>query len=372
MKKYFQFDKLFFWLSVALVVIGIFVFLSASFSAFGDAAKFKGILFNQFVLGLGGGIILFFIMLRFPIEFLRKYALAIYGLGLVLLILVFVPHIGFAHGGARRWLNLGPLSFQSVEFAKFAVIIYLAAWLSVVKAKIVNISQGLVPFGIIMGIVGALLLAQPDTDSFLIILVTGVVMYILAGAKWRDIGIMLAIGIIAGGSLLVMRPYLMARIKDFIDPSRDALGSSYQVQQQLIAIGSGKLTGRGFGQGIQKFQYLPEPLGDSIFSVAGEEFGFLGLLVIILVYVMFFFRGIWIANRIKDPFGKLLVIGIVGLIVFQSFLNIASATAVFPLGGLPLIFISHGGTALAFAIGAIGIVLNISRTQQKESTIFKK
>ena len=179
---------------------------------------------------------------------------------------------------------------------------------------------------------------------------------------------MLAVGIIAGGGLLAMRPYLLSRIKSFIDPSRDALGSSYQVQQQLIAIGSGKITGRGFGQSIQKFQYLPEPLGDSIFSVAGEEFGFLGLVVIILVYVMFFFRGILIANRTKDSFGKLLVIGIVGLIVFQSFLNIASATAVFPLGGLPLIFISHGGTALAFAIGAVGIVLNISRENHPSVT----
>ena len=135
MKKYFQFDKLFFWLTLALVVIGIFVFLSASFSAFGNAAKFKGILFNQFILGIGGGIILFLAMLRVPVEFLKKHALMIYALGIILLVLVFVPHVGFAHGGAKRWLNLGPLSFQSVEFAKYAVIIYLAAWLSSVKGK---------------------------------------------------------------------------------------------------------------------------------------------------------------------------------------------------------------------------------------------
>lgn len=362
MKKYFQFDKLFFGLAVALVVIGIFVFLSASFSAFGNADKFKGILFNQLVLGLGGGLILFLIALRIPIEFLKKHALIIYGLGVAALILVFVPHIGFAHGGARRWLSLGPLSFQPVELAKYAVIIYVSAWLSVAKQKIETISQGLIPFGIILGIVGILLLAQPDTDSFLIILVASMALYFLAGAKWRDFGIMISIGIIAMAGLFATRPYLMSRVTSFLDPSRDALGASYQVQQQLIAIGSGKILGRGFGQGIQKFQYLPEPLGDSIYSVAGEEFGFVGSVIIIFVYVLFFFRGIWIALRVKDSFGKYLVIGITCLITFQSFLNIASATAVFPLGGLPLIFISHGGTALAFAIGSVGIILNVSRS----------
>ncbi len=371
MKKYFQFDKLFFWLTTTLVVIGLFVFLSASFSAFSDPVVFKAILFNQLGLGLVGGIILFFIMLRLPIEYLKKYALFIYGFGIILLILVFVPHIGFAHGGARRWLDLGPLSFQSVEFAKYAVIIYLAAWLSVVRQKITNISQGLIPFAIIVGIVGVLLIAQPDTDSFLIILVTSIMMYLLAGAKWRDIGIMFATVLIAGAGLVAVRPYLLSRVKSFVDPSRDALGSSYQVQQQLIAIGSGKLTGRGFGQSIEKFQYLPEPLGDSVFAVAGEEFGFIGLVVIILIYTMFFFRGIWIANRTQDSFGKLLVVGILGLIVFQSLLNIASATAVFPLGGLPLMFISQGGTALAFAIGAVGIILNISRNQGKHVSVLK-
>ena len=172
---------------------------------------------------------------------------------------------------------------------------------------------------------------------------------------------MFAVGIVAGCGLLVVRPYLLDRVKVFLNPAKDALGSSYQVQQQLIAVGSGKITGRGFGQGIQKFKYLPEPLGDSIFSVVGEEFGFIGSVVIIIIYLMFFFRGMWVAARVKDPFGKLVIIGIVSLVVFQSFLNIASAIAVCPLGGLPLIFISHGGTALALALGAMGLVMNVSK-----------
>lgn len=361
MRKYFEFDKTLFGLTLILVVVGLFVFLSASFSTFGNMDKFKGILFNQLVLGLGGGIVLFLVMLRIPYEYFKKYSLWIFLVGVVLLALVFVPHIGFSHGGARRWLSLGPLSFQPVEFAKYATVIYVAAWLSVIKQNIKNISQGIIPFIIIVGIVGVLLLLQPDTDSFLIIAVACLFLYFISGAKWRDIGIMILLGAVAFGGLLMIRPYLVDRIKVFINPSQDALGASYQVQQQLIAVGSGKFSGRGFGQSIQKFKYLPEPLGDSIYSVIGEEFGFIGSVVIILIYLLFFFRGLWVASRVKDMFGKLVIIGIVSLIVFQSYLNIASAIAVFPLGGLPLIFISHGGTALALALGAMGLVLNVSR-----------
>lgn len=366
MRKYFQFDNLFFGITATLLVVGLLVFLSASFSAFSQTAKFHSILFNQIVLGFGGGIILFLLALRVPLEFLKKNALWFYAFGIVLLILVFVPHIGFAHGGATRWLSLGPLSFQPVEFAKYTTIIYLAAWLSTIKMRLHNISQGLIPFGIMLGIIGILLLLQPDTDSFLIIAVAGLFMYFLSGAKWRDIGIMFLTGIVLSAGLIAMRPYLLDRVKVFLNPSQDAQGSSYQVQQQLIAIGSGGVTGRGFGQGIQKFKYLPEPLGDSIFAVVGEEFGFIGSLIVVVLYVLFFFRGMLIASRTNDPFGKLLVVGIVSLIALQSFLNIASAIAVFPLGGLPLIFISHGGTALAFALGAVGLVLNVSRLKNKK------
>lgn len=361
MKKYFQFDKTLFVLTLILVVTGLFVFLSASFSAFNDAAKFKGILFNQLVLGLGGGIILFLAMLRLPVEFVRKHSMWFYLFGILLLVLVFVPHIGFSHGGAKRWLSLGPLSFQPVEFAKYATVVYVAAWLSVLKHRVKEFTVGFIPFMVILGIVGVLLLLQPDTDSFLIIAAACTVLYFISGARWRDLGVMILLGIVAFGGLIAMRPYLLSRIKVFLNPAQDALGSSYQVQQQLIAVGSGKLTGRGFGQSIQKFKYLPEPLGDSIYSVLGEEFGFIGSVTIIIIYVLFFFRGMWVAMRIKDQFGRLVVIGIITLIVFQSFLNIASAIAVFPLGGLALIFISHGGTALALSLAAMGLVLNVSK-----------
>lgn len=361
MKKYFTFDKTLFGIMVTLVVLGLFIFLSASFSVFGDTSKFRGILFNQLVLGLGGGIVLFLIALRTPYEFLKKYALWVYGLGILLLLLVFVPGIGFSYGGAQRWLSLGPLSFQPVEFMKYAIVIYLAAWLTTLKKNITNLTQGLIPFGVMVGAVGVLLLLQPDTDNFLIISITAMFLYFISGAKWRDIGIMIAVGIVGLGVLIMVRPYLLDRIQVFINPAHDALGSSYQIQQQLIAVGSGKVTGRGFGQGIQKFKYLPEPLGDSIYAVAGEEFGFVGSMTIVVLYLLLFFRGMWVAGRVKNQFGKLTIIGIVSMITFQSLYNIGSSIGVLPLGGLPLIFISHGGTALALALGAMGVVLNVSR-----------
>jgi cell division protein FtsW len=157
LKKYFQFDKTLFIITTLLVVFGLFVFLSASFSTFGDIQKFKSILFNQLVLGLCGGMVLFMISLYIPEEYFKKYALWMYGLGLVLLALVFVPHIGFSHGGAKRWLSLGPLSFQPVEFAKYATVIYISAWLSTLKTRIHSLTEGLIPFGIIIGLVGGLL-----------------------------------------------------------------------------------------------------------------------------------------------------------------------------------------------------------------------
>lgn len=361
MKKLFAFDKTLFWLMITLVVVGLFVFLSASFSIYGDANKFKSVLFNHLVLGLGGGTILFLIMLRIPYESLKKYSWAVYGLGLVLLLLVFIPGVGFEHGGARRWISILGFSFQPVEFMKYAFVIYLAAWLSVSRKKIHNLTTGLIPLCILIGLVGGILLLQPDTDNFLIIAAVGIMMYFLAGAKWRDLGIIILIGIIGLGGLVMARPYLLSRVQVYFNPSHDSLGASYQVQQQLIAVGSGKLTGRGFGQSVQKFRYLPEPMSDSIFAVVGEETGFLGSLFTIIVYFLFFLRGFWVASRVSDMFGKFVIIGIISIIVFQSFFNIGSAIAVFPMGGLPLIFMSHGGTALALALGAMGLVLNISR-----------
>ncbi len=355
-------DKLFLIITGILLVVGLGVFLSASLSLLSiDPAKFKSILFNQLVLGFVGGIIGIMVVMYIPHKKLRPWGYVIGAFGILATLLVFVPGLGASHGGATRWLNLGPLSFQPVELMKYCVIIMYGAWLSFHYEKIDQFRFGIIPFLFVVGLSGVVLLLQPDTDSFMIIAFACFCMYFVSGARWRDIGIIIIIGIIGAGGLIMTRPYLLSRVKVFLDPTKDPLGSSYQVQQQLIAIGSGKINGRGFGQGIQKFKYLPEPLGDSIYAVASEEWGFVGSISIVILYLCFALRGIIIALRTPDMFGKVIITGIIFLIIGQSFLHIASSIAVFPLSGLPLVFISHGGTALALSLMATGLIFNISR-----------
>ena len=190
-------------------------------------------------------------------------------------------------------------------------------------------------------------------------------MLFTSGVAWKKIVGIAALGLGAIVILAFMRPYVMSRIKTFINPASDPQGASYQLQQSLIAIGSGGITGRGLGQSVQKFNYLPEPQGDSIFAVIGEEFGFVGTTLLLVLYIFFAIRGFKIALLAPDTFSRYLVVGLITLMTAQSFLNIASLVGLFPLTGVPLVFISHGGTAMMFALGAVGIILNVSRYQTK-------
>jgi cell division protein FtsW len=282
-----------------------------------------------------------------------------------MMLLVFTP-LGIFHGGARRWLDIAGFSIQPAEFYKIGFVMYLSCWFAAVKQKVNTWKQGTLPFIILIGLSAGLILMQPDTDTFMVLAIAGTAIYITAGGKWRDLAIMGLVGAIGLTALIFQRPYLMNRIQSFIDPSKDALGSSYQIQQSLIAIGSGGLTGRGFGQSIQKFNFLPEPIGDSIFAVAAEEFGFLGSVTIIVLFLLFTFRGLRIAKSAPDTFATLLIVGIITLIITQSFLNIAAMLAIIPLSGTPLLFISHGGTAMFFTLASTGIIMNISRYVSKQ------
>jgi cell division protein FtsW len=195
--------------------------------------------------------------------------------------------------------------------------------------------------------------------------VAATAMFITAGGSWRDVAIMTLAGVLLLAVLAFTRPYVMDRFTTFLHPEDDLQGSGYQIHQSLIAIGSGGIQGRGFGQSIQKFEYLPEPIGDSVFAVYSEEFGFIGSALLIMLLAFFTFRGYKIASHATDLFGMLLVVGFMTLIVTQAFLNIASMVAIAPLMGLPLPFISHGGTALLATLVSVGIVLNVSKYQKK-------
>lgn len=356
-------DKTLLVIILFLTTFGVFTFLSA---ALGLLAKnellYSSVIMNQLVFGLIGGLILMYITSKIPYKFWRKNSLWFFLAGIFLTLLVFTG-IGLEFSGARRWINLGPMSFQPSEFLKFTYLFYVAAWLSfaISKGKIKTFRYGTLPFIIISIIAGSILAAQPDNDTMAIMILAGLVMYFISGANLKHIGIVLIIGLIAASSVVAMRPYVVDRITTFMNPSLNPQTSGYQIQQSLIAIGSGGLTGRGFGQSIQKFNFLPEPIGDSIFAVMAEEFGFLGAFLLVLTFVALFIQSTRISFMVKDNFGGLLMIGIAILIVSQSFLNIASMLGIFPLSGLPLLFVSHGGTALLFTLAASGIMLNISR-----------
>jgi cell division protein FtsW len=324
------------------------------------------VIFSQFVFGLLGGFVALFIGLKIPYKFFRKNSLILFILSIIITTLVLVPGIGQAHGGARRWINIFGYSFQPVEFLKIGFIIYFAAWLSWAKGKVKDPMFSVLPLMVLMGIITVVLIKQPDTKSIILITITALIMLFVSGTPIKWILGFFGIAILAFGILVYFKPYLMNRVNTFLKPNENSQGSSYQLQQSLIAVGSGGILGRGLGQSIQKFNYLPEPQGDSIFAVIGEELGFVGSSLLIILYVSFALRGYRIAIRnAPDSFAKLLVIGFITIITAQSFMNIASIIGVFPLTGVPLVFISQGGTALLLSLGMMGVILNISKFNGK-------
>jgi cell division protein FtsW len=360
-------DKIFFGIVISLVVIGLITFTSASLGILAkNEAKFYSVISGQFIFGFLGGMIALFIGLKIPYKSLRKYSLILFIISIILTGLVLVPGIGQSHGGARRWIDILGYSFQPVEFLKIGFIIYFAAWLSWAKGKVKDPLFSILPLIIFLGIIAAVLLKQPDTKSIILITITALIMLFVSGAPLKYILGILGVAVIAFFILVSFKPYLKDRVNTFLRPGENSRGSSYQLQQSLIAVGSGGVIGRGLGQSIQKFNYLPEPQGDSIFAVIGEELGFVGNSILIFLYVAFALRGFRIALRnAPDSFSKLLVIGFITIITAQSFMNIASIIGVFPLTGVPLVFISHGGTALLLSLGMVGVILSISRFQSK-------
>ncbi len=349
-----------------LVVAGYLIFASASLGLLSkQAVKYANVAFNQTFFGLFFGSIACIITSQIDYKFYRKWSFWIFVISVLTTLLVFIPGIGVSHGGANRWIYIAGVSFQPSELLKIAFVIFFSAWMAKVKEKAETFKYGFLPFAILVGVVALVLLSQPDTDTFLITVVAGLGIFLSAGGKWKYIFISFIIGLIGLTGLAMSKPYIMNRINTFINPSENSLGSGYQIQQSLIAIGSGGFFGRGFGQSIQKFNVLPEPIGDSIFAVAGEEFGFIGTTFLILLFIFFSFRGLKIAGRVPDTFGRLTVVGIVIMIVSQAFVNIGAMVGVLPLSGITLPFVSHGGTALFMTLAEVGIVLNISKAQRK-------
>ena len=362
-------DKTFLGIVIALVFVGLVSFTSASLGILAkNEVEFNNVLFSQFVLGFAGGLVALYLGYKIPYKFIRKYSLIIFILSILVTLLVFVPSIGLKLKGASRWISIMGFSFQPVELLKIGFIVYFSAWLSWAKTKVKSPLFSILPLVILIGTIGAILLKQPDTKSLILMTVTALIMLFVSGAPIKHLAVFFGIVLIGFSILVYFTPYLKARIETFIKPQENSQTISYQLQQSLIAIGSGGIAGRGLGQSIQKFNYLPEPQGDSIFAVIGEEMGFVGSAMLVLLYLAFILRGYRIAIRnAPDSFSKLLVIGFVTIITAQSYMNIASSIGVFPLTGVPLVFVSHGGTALLLSLGMIGVILNISHYKNKFS-----
>lgn len=359
-------DKLFFLIVLILVVGGAAMFLSAALGLLARQNSDVGHLaLTQLVLGLIPGIIAL-VALRFtPPALLLRSILPFYVFALLLTAAVFIPGLGHHANGATRWIDLGPVTIQPAEFLKIAVVLMFAGYLAKTKAKLSDVRYGLMGFALIVGVPSLLLIMQPNTSTTLVIGATTAAMYFIAGAPKRDFLILGVVAIVVLGALVYMRPYLLARVTTFLNPSHDALASGYQIQQSLIAIGSGGLLGRGFGQSVQKFNYLPEPVGDSIFAVYSEEFGFIGAVFLVLLFTAFAARGFMIAVEATSAFGTFAVTGLTLLITISAFLNIGAMLGIAPLTGLPLPFVSHGGTALLCALATVGIILNIAGNRSK-------
>lgn len=350
-----KFDVILLISIIAMIAFGLLMIYDASsVIAFRDFKDKYHYIKDQLVWALLGFIGLY-IAYRFPYKNLYQLALPFLVISLCLLIAVFIPGLGVSALGAHRWINLHFTVLQPTEFVKLSLAIYLAAWFSV-KEK-----GRLGAFALLLGSILFFVMLQPDMGTASIILAEAVIMYFLSGGSIKHFAIGIPTLGVLGFIFIKLEPYRAARLASFMSTGSSLDNVSYHVKQILIALGSGGLFGVGLGNSLQKYAYLPENVTDSIFAIVAEEFGFFGSVILMGMCFVIIWRGFVIASQTKDPFGKLLAGGITSFLGLQTALNLAAMTALVPLTGVPLPFISYGGSALIVDMIAIGILLNISK-----------
>lgn len=355
-------DYFLFAIVVILTLFGLAMLASASSNLgkiqFNDTYYY---LKHQILYGLSFGLLGFIIGYKLYYQNFGKISFLLLLVSLAALVLVFTP-LGLQARQTSRWLHIGPLSFQPSELMKLAYLLYLAAWLANPKFKrSTDFQSGLLPFLIISGVIGGLLLLQPATSTVFILLASGIAVYFFSGASVKHIALFILLGALVVGVIIYMTPYRRARIVGFLDQSADTQGMNYQVNQSLIAIGSGGIAGVGYGQSATKTGYLPTPIDDSIFAIVAEELGFIGSSALVALFGAFTFRMFWLAKKITDRFGRFILIGFGCVIGLQAFVNMGSTSGLIPLTGVPLPFVSYGGTAFAIFLTMSGIALNVSK-----------
>jgi cell division protein FtsW len=364
LKRSRRFERPDYWI---LAVVGILCLIGVLmvFSSSGVDPQDPTYLINRHVQWLVVGAVVLLVTMSVPYTRWRRFSVP--GIILALLLLALVlwgpSFISEEIKGAKRWLSPGslPISLQPSELAKLAFIIYLADWCSTKGEKVRDFSYGLLPFGIMLGFLGVLVFMEPDMGTTLVIFAIGVAVYFVSGAAVLHMGLGLLLALLSFVVAAVAAPYRMQRIMAFLDPFKDAQGIGYHAVQSQLALGSGGLMGMGLGASRQKFGWLPEQSTDAIFSVWGQEVGFIGAALMILLFLVVAWRGYRIARMAPDGFSQLMATGITTWIVFQAMLNIGAVSGSIPFTGVPLPFVSYGGSSLVITLAGVGLLLNISK-----------
>jgi len=354
-------DFILFLTVLSLLSIGVVMVFSASeystLVRYNDSFYF----FKRQVVWALLGLFAMRLTMKYDYWQLKRYILPALIISLVLLVLVLIPGIGREVNGARRWIAVGPMPFAPAEFVKLCIIMFTAYGLAQQKEKVKIFTKGVLPYLVVMSLAALLILIQPDLGTAASLAGIVFVMIFAAGARLTHLGCIMITGLAAVGCAIIMKPYRLQRLLSFLDPWADPQGGGFHIIQGLYAIGSGGLFGMGLGQSKQKFLYLPENHTDFIFAIIGEELGFIGASLVILLFALFIWRGLKIAITSTDPFASLLATGITAWVGVQSIINIGVVTGSLPVTGIPLPFISFGGTSLLFTMIGVGILLNISQ-----------
>lgn len=350
---------------IILLAIGVvMVYSASSYYALHNNSSSTSFLVKQLIAAIIGFFAMFF-FISVDYHVWRKFAfwLLVITIPLMLVVKLFPPV-----NGAQRWISAGPLSLQPSEIAKYAVVLFLAVGMSNKGEEIKNFWSGVVPFLAVGGLFAGLCLYQSNLSIATLIMMVTFIMLFCNGAKLKHLFLYIAPMLVAAvAAFAILEPYRLKRLMNFTNPWKDAAGAGYQLIQSFYALGAGGLTGLGLGQSRQKALYMPEPHNDFIFSIVGEELGYLGCMLIIALFVILVWRGIKIALGAKDMFGTLLAIGITSVIGVQAIINIAVVTGSMPVTGVPLPFISYGGTSITITMCAIGMLLNISRQREGQA-----
>ncbi len=347
---------------VFLILIFGLVSLSTSsivvaYQKFGDPYHYV----KRQMIGIVLGLVAFWVLSKTDYHKLKKHDFKFLIFSFILLTLVFIPGLSASYGKARSWINVFGFSVQPSEFVKLSFLLFLSSWLERTKNSLHDIFKGIGPFIIILALISLLMILQPDIGTLSILGITSLLVYFVGGGKIKHISVIILVGIVVIFSMIMYKPYIKNRFACMVDPTFSSNDICYQTNQSLIAVGSGGIFGRGIGQSRQKFMYLPEVSGDSIFAIIAEEMGFLVSALFIFLYFSLFFRGILIAKKAPDDFGRILATGIVIWLTVQTAVNIGGIVNLIPMTGVPLPLVSSGGSAIAAALAALGVLVNISK-----------